>query len=294
MWPIRRVTFQLSTGWPYDKAVAESVARAADDLVTDLPSRDDRPASQKWEVDSTSGAPLARQWTGDYSWIATVTPTTNAARNGMAHNPEGFDYDVSVVVFYKRALPSAVPQTVTDMSAAASNERMVSAKIISTGTSGGQLLLTDMRDVFDTSSPPKTISPFDQLKVGQWIMLCGPHPNSSLTDPKFVLNWYQVLSVEGANTKLNNYGTDTPAPAATDPDRRLLTVRGAQWPWQPSGSTGYTSPPPLSDDLCVGIVKGAVAVHSKTMRLESPVGGSFGTGMTNFTPTGVTSGNIAF
>ncbi len=291
-WPIRRVTFELSTGWPYDKAMAESVARIGDDLVSELPSRDDRPASQKWDVDSTSGAPLARQWTGDYSWIASVSPTTNAARNGMAHNPEGFDYDVSVVVFYKRALPSAIPSA-GDLADAASHERMVSAKIISTGTSGGQLLLADMGDIKDSNS--KNVSPFDQLKVGQWIMLCGPHPNSSVSEPKFVLNWYQVLSVEGTNTKLNSYGTDTPAPAAAEPDRRLITVRGTQWPWQPSASTGYAvAPTTISDDLCVGIVKGAVAVHSKTIRLESGAGSSFGTGMTTFAPTGASRGNITF
>jgi hypothetical protein len=297
-WPIRRVTFQQPSGWPLDKALAEGIARIGDDLVTDLPARDDRPASQKWDVDSTSGAPMARQWTGDYSWVASVTPTTNAARNGMAHNPEGFDYDVSVVVFYKRALPSTVPLLPQDVVDAAAHERMVGAKIISTGTSGGQLLLsaiTNSSGVTDiTDANGKSISPFDQLKVGQWIMLCGPHPNSSTSEPRFVLNWYQVLSIEGANTRLNTYGTDTPAPAATEPDRRLITVRGTQWPWQPSTSTGYAaSPATVSDDLCVGIFKGAVAVHSKTMRLESLAGGSFGSGMTPFTPPGVTPGSIS-
>lgn len=296
VWPIRRVSFELSTGLPYDKAMAESVARIGDDLVSELPSRDDRPASQKWDVDSASGAPLTRQWTGDYSWMATVTPTTNAARNGMAHNPEGFEYDVSVVVFYKRPLPTALPVSVPDMADASSNERTVGAKIISTGQSGGQLLLTaivNAAGVGDvTDSTGKTISPFDQLKVGQWIMLCGPHPNSSTAEPKFVLNWYQVLSVEGTEKKLNYYGTDNnPTPSATDPDRRLVTVRGAQWPWQP---TVYPAPSGLSDDLCVGIVKGAVAVHSKTIRLESLSGSSFGSGMTTFTPAGIPSPSIAY
>ena len=63
---------------------------------------------QNWDTANVSGTqtPLARQWTGDYSWIVTVVPTTNAARDGMARNPEGFAYDVSVVVFYKRVLPA--------------------------------------------------------------------------------------------------------------------------------------------------------------------------------------------
>ena len=63
------------------------------------------------------------------------------------------------------------------------------------------MLLSDLSDVLDIGLT-KTVSPFDQLKVGQWIMLCGPHPNSSLTEPRFVMNWYQVLSVEGANNKI--------------------------------------------------------------------------------------------
>ncbi len=81
-WPIRRVTFQQASGWALDKTMAESLFRGNDDLATDLPPRDDRPAAQKW--DTWNSAPLARQWTGDYSWIVSVVPSTNAARDGMA------------------------------------------------------------------------------------------------------------------------------------------------------------------------------------------------------------------
>jgi hypothetical protein len=81
-------------------------------------------------------------------------------------------------------------------------------------------------------------------------------------EPRFVLNWYQVVSIEGKDSRLNSDGTTSPAPATTDPDRRLVTVRGVQWPWQPGEA--------LSNDLCVGIFRGAVAVHTKSIRLESP------------------------
>ena len=43
----------------------------------------------------------------------------------------------------------------------------------------------------------------------------------------------------------------------------MVSLRGPEWPWQPS--TVATN---VSNDLCVAICKGAVAVHSKTMRLE--------------------------
>jgi hypothetical protein len=284
-WPIRRVTFEQPNGWPLDKTMAESFFRGNDDLSFDFPSRDDRPAIQSWDI--SGSLPLARKWAGDYSWIVTVVPTTNAARDGMARNPEGFAYDVSVVVFHKRALPSGPPATNQDFMDVESNERMVGAKIISTGMNGGEILLTDMGDVTDTSSPPKSVSPFGQLRSGQWIMLCGPHPNNNAYldsatgswkgEPRFVLNWYQVVSIEGREAKLNAQGTTTnPVPTATDPDRRLVTVRGVEWPWQPRlefpPSQQGSDVAKLSDDLCVGIFRGAVAVHTKSIRLESPSG----------------------
>jgi hypothetical protein len=289
LWPIRRVTYrQQTTGWQLDLKMAEHYFRGNDDLVVDLPARDDRPATQKWDVNLNGSVttPLARQWTGDYSWIVSVVPTSNAARDGMARNPEGFEYDVSVVVFYKRPLPSdatTVQGTTTNLNsyydALGESERVVKASILSTGLNGGELLLSDIQDTV----PNKT--PFDGLKSGQWIMLCGPHPNSTDSEPKLVLNWYQVLSVEGKNKPLNDQGTDNPAPPPADPQRRLVTVRGPQWPWQPKLSypTAQQSSDVAkqSDELCVAICRGAVAVHTKTMRLEGnnstwsvPAGGS--------------------
>jgi hypothetical protein len=138
------------------------------------------------------------------------------------------------------------------------NERAVKAKVISTGLSGGELLLEDLND-----NPGK--SPFAHLKTGNWIMLCGPHPTSSTSEPRFSLNWYQVISIEGRNKRLNVEGTEYPAPPSGDPERRLVTLRGPQWPWTPA-PTGLSS---VSNNLCVAICRGAVAVHTKTMRLES-------------------------
>jgi hypothetical protein len=277
-WPIRRVTFQQASGWPLDKTMAESLFRGNDDLSVEFPTRDDRPGIQTWDTNTSatgSTVPLARKWAGDYSWIVSVVPTTNAARDGMVRNPEGFAYDVSVVVFYKRILPTGPPPTNSEMLDAAATERMVGAKIISTGLNGGEILLTDMGDI-------KDISPFDHLKSGQWIMLCGPHPSSNvdttktpaLGEPRFVLNWYQVVSVEGKETRLNAQGTDYPVPPANDPARRLVTVRGTQWPWQPRltypSAQQNSDVAKLSDDLCVGIFRSAAAVHTKTIRLEGP------------------------
>ena len=288
-WPIRRVTFQQSNGWPVTSTMADYYCRGSDDLATDFPDRDDRPSMQNWDTApiGANGAamPVARQWAGDYSWIVSVAPTTSAARNGMARNPESFEYDVSVVVFHKRPLPAGPAQSNNDLMELASNERSVSAKVISTGMNGGELLLTDLNDVFSANG--QSVSAFRDLRVGQWIMLCGPHPNSSSTDPRFALNWYQVLAVD-------TEGIDIPYPAT----QRLVTVRGPQWPWLPRATytpaSQNSDAAQLSDDLCVVICKGAVAVHSKTIRLESPRSGAYGSGMAVVVPPGVTPPGIGY
>jgi hypothetical protein len=284
-WPIRRVTFQSTfsaqtgqPGWPMDKPAAESLSRINDDIAYEFPQRADRPAMQNWDkvLVGTNEEPLARKWTGDYSWIATVVPPTNAARNGMARNPEGFEYEVSVVVFYKRTMPANPPANPGELPEAALYERAVSAAVLSTGPSGGELLLTDQQD--------SSRSPFEHLKTGQWIMLCGPHPNSyydasnpAASDPRFVLKWYQVLSIDKSGAGVANF----------DPAfQRVVAVRGAEWPWQPASSPTYST---LSNDLCVGICRGAVAVHTKSMRLESSLGSAFGSGMSVVTPQKVTT-----
>ena len=262
LWPVRRATFRgVSTGWQLDPTMAEHYFRASDDLATDLPARDDRPVAQEWDTDKSTGAPLARQWTGDYSWIASVVPTTNAARDGIAANPESFDYDVSVVVFHKRPLPvSAASMTISNLSdyynAMSENERAVKASILSTSLKGGELRLTDIGD-----NPAK--SPFEGLKTGQWIMLCGPHPNSSDSEPRFFLKWYKVKSIDSEGTGISSF----------DPSKeRIVSVSGPQWPWLPRtsypASQQNLDSAKISDSLCVAICKGAVAVHTKTLRLE--------------------------
>ncbi len=263
-WPIRRVTFrQSSTGWHMDSQMAEHYFRGNDDLSFDFPQRADRPAFQSWDI-SSSGLPLARKWMGDYSWIVTVAPSTNAARNGMATNPEGFAYDVSVVVFYKRVLPENADSAFNTygtnggvyQSVMNQNERAVKANIVSTGLNGGELLLTDLGDYRDTSNVQK-FNAFEHLKSGHWIMLCGPHPNSSAAEPRFVMNWYQVISIESEAAGIPSFDRIR---------QRVVTVRGPEWPWQPPTSLSDTTN--VSNNLSVAICKGAVAVHTKSMRLE--------------------------
>jgi hypothetical protein len=257
-WPVRRVTFrQPNTGWQMDNMAADYFFEANDDLVTELPDRDDRPATQNWDTVDAAGnsIPIKRQWLGDYSWIVSVVPSTNAARDGMARNPESHAYEVSVVVFYKRPLPGEPEDVYQDLGASTTDyynamsqgERAVKATVVSTGLNGGELLLERFQG--------EPTNPFDNLKTSQWIMLCGPHPNSTMSEPRFSLNWYQVVTIDREGVGVQGFNSTT---------QRLVTLRGPEWPWKPGD--------PASNNLCVAICRGAVAVHSKTIRLESPRG----------------------
>src|SRR5262249_8494000 len=134
-------------------------------------------------------------------------------------------------------------------------------------------LLTDMNDYVDTSNK-KPLNAFENLRSGQWVLLCGPHPASNAYldsatntwkgEPRFFMNWYQVLSIDSQGSGV----IDPYTQKAFDPTKqRVVALRGPQWPWQPSSVSAS-----LANDLCVGICKGAVAVHTKTMRLEGSGG----------------------
>lgn len=252
-WPIRRVTFrQSSTGWNLDKRMAEHYFAWQEDLAYDFPPRDDRPSIQSLDI-GPAGNPLSRQWKGDYSWIASVVPSTDDSRDLIATSPGSALCELSVVVLYKRVLPSDNLVSGTDYAEAAMPERSVGVSIVSTGLNGGELLLRDLGDGVSSA--------FTNLKSSQYIMLCGPHPNSSTSAPRFFLNWYQVVSIE----------SNTNAIITDSNKQRIVTVRGPEWPWQPAPTNphDYTQ---LSNDLCVGIIKGAIAVHSKSVALQNSAG----------------------
>jgi hypothetical protein len=246
-WPVMRVTLEQPPGefqpWPLTNATADKYFRSSDDLALDVPTQADQPSQQvlsTFDLDGDgSQDPLSRQSQGNYSWIATVVPASSDARDALAIDPHAYEYEVAVAVFYKRVLDDAL-----DANRA---ERLMNAKVISIGLSGGELLVTNTAAISD---------PFKGLKEGNWVPVCGPHPMSSKENPKFVFRWYRVLAVE---KEVN--GIIDPANAA---NQRLVTLRGPQWPWQPSTNLGSSE---LSNNLCLVVLPNVVAVHSKTIQL---------------------------
>lgn len=286
-WPIRRVSLrqpihQATQGplyRPLDLAIADKLFSSPDDLALDLPAARDKSSIQRLDISSVDlnangnsrDDALARQSRPEYSWVITVSPNTSEARDALGTDPSAHSYEVSVVVFYKRPLPTTRPDddaaVISNLDQMISNERGAYAKILSTGLNGGEVLLTRIPATGSTFEPAE--SPFNILKTGQWIMLCGPHPNSTDARPLMTARWYRVLAIDGKETKLDETGA--PTTDLSQPERRLVSLRGPQWPWTPatdsSGSLALTDYNQLSNALYVCIPAGAVAVHSKTIHL---------------------------
>jgi hypothetical protein len=93
-------------------------------------------------------------------------------------------------------------------------------------------------------------------------MLCGPKPIMATlptpADAEFTAGWYQVQSID----------EEAPGLITDSTKQRVLSLRGPEWLWRPAIG-GLPDNADLSNNLCVGIFPGAVAVHTKTMRLQS-------------------------
>ncbi len=267
LWPIRRVTTCVRS--PQIAAMNYNLlgpnARASfstsEDIALTLPDSGDEPAQGLWEQ-LPGGLPATRQARGEYSWLITVSPDSSAARDALVMSPDAYPYEVSAVVFHKRVVGAG-------NDAALSNERLVNARVVSSNPSGGDLLLERRTLAEDANLAGDAIStsPFENLRVGQHLMLTGPHPLSTASQPRLVLNWYRVLSIESeGRPNLNGEEVQLGVVPGTS-DRVLVSLRGPDWPWQPAPS--LTTPTHLSNDLRVGILPGIVSVHTQTMRLES-------------------------
>lgn len=279
-----RVNVDITNNWP-DSApqptstigpvsmpfqMAERVFRASDDLVFDVPSRPDlRPQAP-------SGV-LSPDFSGDYSWTATVQHTAADLFNA----PNMQRLECSLVVYYKRDLnlnPADWPGPPGQKSPPP--ERMVYADLLQQAAtptpgmpffSGGSLLLRTI----GTGTPPATTpSPtqlnwLDGLKPNTYIMLSANFVDTlggtGGTFPQ--VRWYRIATVDDDVTISGGVAS------------RMITVEGLDWSpftsaagsqlWQDAdggGSTGITGNFPTV--FCT-IAEGAVAVYNDVILLDS-------------------------
>ena len=78
--------------------------------------------------------------TVNYSWIISVSPGSSEARDALATHPDAYQYDVSVVVFHKRVFQANDESNGNNpIKGVLEAERLVNAKVVTTGISGGEL-----------------------------------------------------------------------------------------------------------------------------------------------------------
>ncbi|RIL10398.1 hypothetical protein DCC79_08125 [bacterium] len=250
-WPIRRVTMPTASlvSPAMTARAAEGMCTLHDDLAVELPRESDRPGVQRWQSidlnatptpnNPADDTPLSRQFTGNYSWLATVVPTSDLGRAAMqpGHPMYGTElYEVSAVVFYKRvASPSA------------DSERAIAAML----NSGGELVIY---------APNNGVEAVDaasrDIRAGQWIALAGVHPVSG----RFLLKWYRLLSFDD-QTEL-----DYPPPAGTGKWAvRRAMLEGPDWPADPTKPLASRYP---VTNLRAILLPGAIGVSTHYLPLE--------------------------
>jgi hypothetical protein len=254
-------------------AVADRLFRSGDDLNFDLPSD----ANQRPK--SVSGT-LQPDYTGDYSWIATISHTPADINN----NARMHRFDVSVVVMQKRD-PTL---WASGLEKRPPSERLVFAKFLQYGGQpvatatpfyGGGSLQLYVYDNQNTSNPNQSQPNFqwlNDIKPNTYLMLSANFidGNAAFSNTPYPrLGWYRILNVDdGPNQDPNNNSLWT----------RTVTVAGADWPsiryldpqlqtqsqlWICADSTvanGINSPPVV---FCT-LMDDAVAEYQETITLD--------------------------
>lgn len=251
-WPLRRISLPSNNvSQPtMPTAVAETIFRLHDDVTNELPAENDRPGIQRWTaVDATGGTPnntpkdpsddtlLSRSYSGGYSWLASVVPTSlqSVAALQPTNSRFGSDlYEVSVAVFNKRELlPSA------------ESERSIDAQF----NLGGELIIRAANNNVETVDAVA-----EGIRPGNWIAVAGVHP----TTGQFMLKWYRLLSFDDEtleNVAPNGNGTGSFAV-------RRAMLDGPEWPMP-------ASPGGIANDLRAILLPGVISVSTQMLPMEA-------------------------
>jgi hypothetical protein len=216
--------------------VAQQIFMSHDDTVfEENPVDPDAPAISKWEVDAT-GQPIRRQFTGDYSWLATLTPayfdiTPRAPWVWPA------EYHLSLAIFFKRNLIALADEQGVPYERQVPVKQQTAADLAGFGLGGGELFLV--------GSEAET-----NVRAGNWVMVCGRYGDAVQGQPVF--RWYRVATVGAFES---------------DQGARPVTLAGPDW-------IGVTNQQDPTQWRCkpshVAIFAGCVGVFEKTVHLEGP------------------------
>lgn len=208
-WPVRRITLPQAGGIPLTSQVAEVIFRLRDDLAVEMPERDDVPSIQRWSTADLNNTPndpnddtlLSRQYQGNFSWLATVVPSTREALLGLQPASRGtYLYEVSVAVFYKR-VPTPAAET----------ERLINAEMIGTGELAIYATGANAIEIVDAA--------VEEIRPSNWIAVMGVNQ----TTGTFMLKWYRLLALDDETHTQNLFFAGTS-------QVRYAMLMGPDWP----------------------------------------------------------------
>jgi hypothetical protein len=232
-WPVRRMTLPASGTIPMTLQTAETAFRLRDDLSVEQPDAGDRPSIQRWQT--SGGQLLSRDYIGDYSWLATVVPTSQRALLGLqpAANIKDAFYEVTTVVFYKRDITPSVSTT-----GSPGSERLIGAEFINE---------TELAIYDSAANDPAAVDlAFDGIKPTNWIAVMGVNQLNGV----FMMKWYKVQAMDDTTIQQNLPG------AGSNRNVRYLMVQGPDWP-----TSSYTN-------LRVAILPGAIDAYTRVMQVD--------------------------
>ena len=251
-WPIRRLTVFDVNGL-MSTSVAETIFRLRDDLTVEQPKENDVPSWQTWDTDSLGNAIVAddillrRQYTGNYSWLATLVPQSFDALAGLQPRAlngsyQQYRYDLSVVVFRKR------DTTFVD-STGKTSERLISAEL---DGDSNLVVYSDARPFVDNS--------LEDIRSGNWIALAGVNQTTGM----FMLQWYRIITMDTETLNEADAGYDVATTSGSFFVRRLM-LDGPAWPVPPSTLAATNG---IATNLRAIILPGAISVASQEVTME--------------------------
>ncbi len=210
------------------RAQAEAIFMSRDDAAI-TPGTTPESASTAKFYKGGGSTDLRRDFDGEYSWAAMLTPTY--VNNYPIGTAKGTPYaeqscQLHIVVFYRRPLSSLVDEN-KFYGRSIPREREVSAAITGGGIGGGEVTISTTASGYDLLVTP-----------GEYVLLFQPGSN-------YFAQWYRVL------------GAQTFDPSSET--SRQLTLTGPDWP------AGMNNPRMIIFDGAVGVYTKSIRLEGPSM-----------------------------
>jgi hypothetical protein len=189
-----------------NKALSDAIFRAADDVVASQPDDRSSPGTGQLTYDSSNN-PVKRDFEGNYTWVATLTPYYP----DQAAPVSGNQFTLSIVIFYRRVLakPTATSQQEDYIHCMTAGSLTTEPTAGTVSYGGGDM---NFGDGTVATEQQATLA-----RPGNWVMLCRTNGSNPA-----IFKWYRIVTASIDNS--GNLG---------------VTLAGPDWVWGGASSPTY-------------------------------------------------------